>query len=292
MALLAIIFSLILEKFIYSIHKLRRIDWFINFTKFIYTKFSDLKYWNDTFNVLVIIMVPVFTTAYIQYELDKLLAFFSFLFSIFILIVCIGPKDYQHIAHQFLDARERGDEDGAQDLAKELLQGSVPENDSDLIREINKVVLIEANERLFAVLFWFVLSGGPIGAVLYRLTSALREYTHEEVENIRPEFVLVSRLLYFILNWVPARLTAFSYAIIGSFVDAINQWKTHKSHESMDPEGCDALLTYMGFGALNIDADKDVFTVDSIHAVLQLAKRSFFVWLTVLAIATLAGWAS
>ena len=292
MALLAVIFSLVLEKFVYSFDTLRRIDWFINFTKFIYTKFSNLKYWNDTFNVLVIIMVPVFATAYIQYELDKLLAFFSFLFSIFILIVCIGPKDYQHIAHLYINAREREDQEGAREKAQELLKGEIPDNDSDLIREINKVILIEANERLFAVLFWFVLSGGPIGAVLYRLTSALREYTQQEAENIRGEFVLVSRLLYFILNWIPARLTAFSYAIIGSFVDAVHQWKTHRAHEPMDPEGCDTLLTYMGFGALNIDADNDVFTVDSIHAVLQLTRRSFFVWLTVLAIATLAGWAS
>jgi len=292
MALLAVIFSLILEKFIYSIHKLRRIDWFINFTKFIYTKFSDLKYWNDTFNVLVIIMVPVFSMAYIQFELDKFLAFFSFLFSIFILILCIGPKDSQQIAQQYLNARESGDEEDARELAKELLNDSLPDDDSSLIREINKVVLIGANERLFAVLFWFVLSGGPIGAVLYRLTSALREYTQQEEENIRPEFVLVSRLLYFILNWVPARLTAFSYAIIGSFVDAVHQWKAHKAHEPMDPEGCDTLLTYMGFGALNIDADNDVFTPESIHSVLQLTKRGLFVWLTVLAIATLAGWAT
>ncbi len=292
MALLAIIFSLILEKFIYSIDKLRRIDWFINFTHLIYSKLSNLKYWNDTLNVLVIILLPVFATAYIQLELDKLMAFFSFVFSVFILILCIGPKDYHHITQLYINARERGDQASAQEFAKEILNDSIPEDDSTLIREINRVVLVEANERLFAILFWFVLSGGPIGAVLYRLTSALRTYTHQEAENIRPEFIHTTRLLYFILNWVPIRLTAISYAIIGSFVDALHQWQSHEAHESMNPEECDTLLSSTGFAALQIDADNDVFSEKSIHSVLQLTKRSFFVWLTVLAIATLAGWAS
>lgn len=291
MALLAIIFSLILEKFIYSIEKLRRIDWFINFTNFIYAKLSGLKYWNDTLNVLAIILLPVLATAYIQYELDNFLAFFSFIFSVFILILCID-SDNHHVVQLYVNARERDDQDGAQKLANELLNDSIPDNDSDLIREINRAVLIGANERLFAILFWFVLSGGPIGAVLYRLTSALRDFTQRETEDIRPEFIHTTRLLYFILNWIPARLTAFSYAIIGSFVDAVQQWKSHQIHAPMSPEECDNLLTYTGFGALQIDADNEVFTTDSIHAVLRLTKRSFFVWLTVLAVFTLAGWAS
>jgi adenosylcobinamide-phosphate synthase len=93
--------------------------------------------------------------------------------------------------------------------------------------------LLAAHRHVFGVFFSFVVFSaiglGPAGAVLYRMAEFASRYWAFRSKSldtpINDNLMALSQRLFSLIDHVPARLTAFGFAVVGNFQDAIDGWK-------------------------------------------------------------------
>jgi len=85
-------------------------------------------------------------------------------------------------------------------------------------------VLENGNDAIFGTLFWFALLGG-LGALLFRLANTLDAMWGYRTERFN-HFGWAAARVDDLLNWLPARLTALTYALLGQTRNALACWRT------------------------------------------------------------------
>ena len=118
----------------------------------------------------------------------------------------------------------------------------------DVRRATIESVLENGADAVFAPLFWFMLLG-PFGALLYRLTNTLDAMWGYKNQRYL-YFGWAAARLDDTLNWLPARLTASSYALLGNTPQAIQAWRRHAP--LLESPNAGPVMT-AGAGALNLN---------------------------------------
>ncbi len=92
-----------------------------------------------------------------------------------------------------------------------------------LARAACESALENGNDAIFGALFWFLVGGAP-AAIAYRLANTLDAMWGYRTERLL-HFGWAAARLDDLLNLVPARLTALSYALLGSTARALRCWR-------------------------------------------------------------------
>ncbi len=86
--------------------------------------------------------------------------------------------------------------------------------------------LIAIHTQLLAVLFWYFWLPGCSGALLYWMAHQLNQRWGTQTDS---NFGHFSRRAFEWLDWIPLRLTALAFAIVGNFEDSLFCWRTQAS---------------------------------------------------------------
>ena len=183
---------------------------------------------------------------------------FAVLWSIAVLYVTLGFRQFSHHFTGIRDALDDGDEP----LARSLLAHwqSVDAADlprSEIVRHVIEHSVIAAHRHVFGVLAWFSILAafgmGPAGAVFYRMSEFVARYwAHKSGAANQPSSVWVQQAAdraWSVIDWLPARITALGFAVVGSFEDAIDCWRNDAGRF---PEANDGVILAATSGAVNV----------------------------------------
>lgn len=291
MELIAILISLVVERFLGSMEEFRSFTWFRKYSSWLLARLSGVQGANGPLGVLLILLLPLLLVLAAEYYLTHWWVVLGLVFSVLVLLFSFGPHDLEAQVEAYVEAEERNDQDSAMDHAAVLLGENTAGGEAERTRRIIETSLVEANERLFAVLIWFLVLG-PAGAILYRLTSQLANNTWSEEQA---GLAAAARRLHAILDWPSARLCALAYAFAGSFVDALHAWRIQERQDDWE-QGSQLVLIASGMGALGYvpgeEEDGHEHDVSLVHETMALIRRAVVVFLGIAALFTLAGWMS
>ncbi|MBP0941704.1 regulatory signaling modulator protein AmpE [Pseudomonas alliivorans] len=136
-----------------------------------------------------------------------------------VLIYSLGRGDLIAALGPFRDACRRGDAQAAVHVAERDM-GVQADDSQQLLQGVQSYMLWQAHQSFFAVIFWYFLLG-PVAALAYRLLALAAEH------GTTPALVERAAQLRHAFDWVPVRLLAASFALVGNFV-AVSRLMLHE----------------------------------------------------------------
>ena len=198
-------------------------------------------------------LIPALIVGIIYYFLLQIHVLLGILFGLIVLYFTLRFGQFGQRAEKVLAALREGN----LELARELFSGweSTGDNNynaTELARLSIETILRRTHYGLFAPIFWFVILG-PAGALLYRLTHLLKLEWHPEQDNLFNQF---ARQAFEWLDWLPTRVTAGCFAIVGDFEDAVYCWRTQAL---LWPDKGLGIILASGAGALGVKLGEPLF---------------------------------
>jgi cobalamin biosynthesis protein CobD/CbiB len=223
---------------------------------------------------------------------------------VLLLYLTMGFRQFSHHFTEIHLALRAGDIERARALLAEWRGGSVELwSSSDVARLTIERALVLSHRHVFGVMVWFVLLPGPAGAVLYRLASLLDECSGEREDDAYCRF---AHQVFALIDWLPQRVTAVAFAVVGNFEDAVHCWRTQAAQWGERTAG---IVLAAGAGAIGVRLGMPVVEdgevadrgeigtgaeadVDFLQSAVGLVWRASVLWLLLLfmlSLASLAG---
>jgi len=142
-----------------------------------------------------------------------------------ILYLCIAPRSLLQHTLAVYRPLQQGDLAQARLAISMIVSRETEKMDELQIRKATiETTLENGADAVFAPIFWFIIAG-PVGALFYRLSNTLDAMWG--YKNTRYfYFGFAAARLDDVLNWLPARLTALSYLLLGDSKKAWFCWRT------------------------------------------------------------------
>lgn len=302
MTLLALLIGLVVERLATQLFHLRRLRWLDQLIDLGFRQIDRFSSWPALIPVILLALLLILPVFLVLFSLqDALYGVANLVLAIVVLFFSLGPKDIGEDVDEYCRAIEADDLERILNTSKALIETDVLTDPLERIHKVEESVCVQANNRLFAVIFWFVLFGpyGPLGAWAYRVTDLIRRRAvfnaSRDDASANADVLQASIMLHGWLAWIPARLTAIGYAMAGSFEGALSAWRTpEESKDMLSHEQSESLLARVGVGAMSLQDIKGESTSDrgvrGARAANGLVFRLLFIWAAVIAAMTLYGW--
>jgi len=253
---------------------------------------------------LLAVLLPVIVVGGIYAGLYYLNSLLALAFSAVVLYPLLSLKQLGGQAERIADALRAADLDEARRLLSQWHGRPADElGAAEITRVSIEQTLSSAHKNLFGIIIWFVVLG-PAGAVLYRLSQQLSQKWGNLDQRGFGEFGRFSARAFYLMDWVPLRLSAISFAVVGDFEDAVYCWRSQAS--AWGQQGIGIVLA-SGAGALGVKLGEplsyggnielrpelglgDDADVDYLDSAVSLVWRAVVLWLVLLLLLTLAGW--
>ncbi len=277
----------------------------------------------------VLILVPVIAVVLLQRAASgRLFGLAELALFVLVLLYALGRGNLAAALTDYLQRWSRGDFQAAFRQLSTEAAGGLPEPDAvvhpQALHELARRRLYYRHfERLFAVLFWFVVLG-PAGALVYRIVVLEREASRGEsglpagpasavvvepvggavddvaaaaVDDVEaaavaepaavPAAVEESALLRWI-EWLPARLAGISFALVGDFDACLYAWQRVMAEARLATaealERCgNAALTFAAPAAEEATDTLIARGSRELQAIENLNGRALLVWLAIIA---------
>jgi adenosylcobinamide-phosphate synthase len=260
------------------------------------------------------LMIP---TAIIYWTLLRYEWYFAaFAWNVLIVYLTLGFRHYSHYFTSIQIALSAGDEANARRLLAEWTRlDTVGMEASEVARIAVEKSLVTTHRNVFGVFFWFLMPLGPAGAVMYRVSEYLARAWNEPEHMKNEAFGQFAAKAFYWIDWVPVRLTAIAFAVVGNFEDAVYAWRNFAHRWTDEARG---IILAAGGGAMGVrlgtpneNASKvlppDAATVDStdseaevmpgeepnaraLQSTVGLVWRALLLWMMLLLLLSGAVW--
>lgn len=247
----------------------------------------------------------------------------ALVWNVVVLYVTLGFRQFSHHFTGIRDALDAGDEERARLLLARWQQvdaSALPR--SEIVRHVIEYSVLAAHRHVFGVLAWYcvlaMLGMGPAGAVFYRNADFAASYWRRKTEAADQPVSAALRqaavAAWGAVDWLPARMTALAFAIVGSFEDAIDAWRQHAARfaghndgvilaatagaigvrlggATLHPANVSAVLGQPALGPVDLAGDAlpgEAPRSAHFNQVVGLVWRSVALWLLLLVLLTLA----
>jgi adenosylcobinamide-phosphate synthase len=258
--------------------------------------------------------LPALLAAVVYWSLWQFSTVLAFVWLVAVLYVTVGFRQFSHHFTDIRQALEAGDERGAREkLAQWLRVESATLPRAELLRQVIEQAVLAAHRHVFGVLtcfgvFW-VLGLGPFGAIFYRMVEYLSRNWRERADGT-PSGAMqnAARQGWQVIDFVPARVTALGFAIVGNFEESVATWRGEAARFA---PGNDGVLLAATSGALGVRLSQTLPSDDAeggevvgvfdgaartepqishLASAVGLVWRSVVLWMLLLVLLTLARW--
>lgn len=271
MTFMITLIALLLERFFHW-HHMRHWRWFLNYERWLSGRLSAFP---PVLILIAIVLPPVVVIGLLQYLLAGWWwGALEFIFGVVVLLYCLGPDNLW--VQVYGSMNDLGKEDPAAIGRIQSTFGmAATDNSTSFHHAFVRAIFLASHQRIFAVVFWFVLLGPP-GAVLYRL-----------IESVSTQMLSGGRVASVVkqwFDWLPVRAEAFLFALGGHFMAVFTCWK----REALKgPQYNEQFLSDCGMAALDIDRLPAGGIAE--REALALIDRAFVIGLVILAMVVLVG---
>ena len=277
---------------------LRQFGWFGSWLRWLSAQFPEGSAWRSRYGIAIALVLPLLVVGLFQVALDQpLWGFVGLLFDVAVLFYCWGPRDLDLDVAAVLDAPDPASRNRAAarlfpDAAAVRLDGG----------SLVEAVFRNALRRWFGVLFWFWVLG-PIGAVLYRLSTLAVD--HADDGTLPHGTASGASTLRATLEWPVTQLMTLALALVGNFDSVVGAWRERGSasfqlhntllgaaaRASVRSDINEEVADYAESGVSSATAMTEVFgELPELRDAMNLVWRILVLWLAIIALFVIAGW--